>query len=1079
MDKTKTFRDKKNIEDILALTPMQEGMLSHYLKDPGTDLYFEQIILALNGPIDTGRFEKAWQAVVENNEMLRATFRWDKMEKPVQIIRKHHHPDLRYYDLTREETGPKFLEEITTADRREPFNLREVPFRVTLCKTAENMHHMIVANHHILYDGWSTGVILKEFFSAYNTPAPHRIIKSSFKEFVKWGQSRGSREEQEVFWKSYLLTGAEIVETADAAETRMRKSPAYRVRHNHRTGQYRFQFPSAVTRELSSFVKQERVTLASFLTGAWGLLLQKYNRRNDIVFDTTVSGRNARIKGIEDMVGMFINTLPFRVRTRPDDNGADLAARFYAESTERETFESTPHADINEYIDVFKKGMEPLFDSVLVLENYPLDRQLMQEKGALSVEAFSISGRTQYDLTVIITLFDKIELDIAYNEDLFDEDLLSQLCRHFVSLVDAVVNDPGKRVVEVAIMSASELEALHERFMASREAGPRDGTDYAAPRDRLEERIVDLWSELLKVDKEKIGIDHDFFDFGGHSLKAGLLVSRIHRDFSVKVPLEEIFKRSTVRQLSAYIRTAGGEEEYEPIAPAVEQDYYELSSVQQRIYALQQLDPAAAAYNVTSVMELEGAVTPAVIATFEKAFKQLIERHESLRISFQMINGEPKQKIHSPEEIAFELEYADFTRDDRGITVDRTREIEGFVRPFDLSQAPLLRARIIRTGRATFLFILDMHHIITDGFSMNIFIREFIAFCRGETSAPLKNQYKDFSQWQYSCLQFGRFASMEEYWLKEFSGEIPVLDIMTDFPRPSVQRFEGDRVYFALDKEITARLHRLARENGATLFMVLLTAFYILLHRYTGQEDIIIGTTVSGRKHPDLEAILGLFIETLAIRTYPTGDRTFQAFLDQVRAKTLAAYENDSYPFRELIRKTVDSGEMTRNPLFDVMLIVQNVDIAGLEVEGLNFKPYPYHKKMSRLDLTLEAVEEKNEIRFHIEYSTVLFKRDTVERLAGHYMNILKAAAADPRVLISGIDILSPEENRMILEDFRVCGWEPEPGTYHKDKRIEEIFEEQAGNTPDRVAVVYEDHHMTYRQLDERANILSNKLEEL
>ena len=166
MDKTKTFRDKKNIEDILALTPMQEGMLSHYLKDPGTDLYFEQIILALNGPIDTGRFEKAWQAVVENNEMLRATFRWDKMEKPVQIIRKHHHPDLRYYDLTREETGPKFLEEITTADRREPFNLREVPFRVTLCKTAENMHHMIVANHHILYDGWSTGVILKEFLQS-------------------------------------------------------------------------------------------------------------------------------------------------------------------------------------------------------------------------------------------------------------------------------------------------------------------------------------------------------------------------------------------------------------------------------------------------------------------------------------------------------------------------------------------------------------------------------------------------------------------------------------------------------------------------------------------------------------------------------------------------------------------------------------------------------------------------------------------------------------------------------------------------------------------------------------------------
>lgn len=1068
--------EKENIQDIVALTPMQEGMLSHYLKDPGTDLYFEQLVLELLGPLDTTRFETAWQSVVDSNEMLRTLFRWDKIEKPLQIIKKHHPITLRYFDLTLGETGEKSLDEIITGDRRELFNLREVPFRVTLCKTANNKHSMIVSNHHILYDGWSTGIILKEFFRAYNTPEPERIIKSPFKDFVKWMQTGGSREEQEKFWKKYLLSDAEISGAAEPGELKKRKPLSRRVRL---TGQYRFQFPSSLADRLSIFVKQEQVTLASLLTAAWGLLIQKYNRRDDIIFDTTVSGRNAKIKGIEDMVGMFINTLPFRVKTRPDDTAAQLTTRLYTEAKERESFENTSHTDINEYIEAFKKGKELLFDSVLVLENYPLDRQLMQEKGDLTAGAFSIAGRTQYDLTVIITIFDKIELDIAYNKDIFDEDLLSALCLHFTALLEAVVQNPGKEVMELEIISASEWDTLHERFTAANEAESGDETVYTAPRSPIEERLVDLWAELLKVDRAKIGIDHDFFDFGGHSLKAGLLVSRVYRDFNVKVPLEEIFKQSTVRQLAAYIRTASGEEEYESIPPVHEQEFYELSSVQKRMYALQQLDPAATAYNVSSVMELQGSVNPVGVDTFEKAFNLLIQRHESLRTSFQMINGEPKQKIHSPDEISFKLEYDDRGAADRDTEADPFREVEKFVRPFDLSKVPLLRARIVKVEAASFLFILDMHHIITDGFSMDIFIREFAAICKGETLPPLKNQYKDFSQWQYSQLQSGRLASMEEYWLKEFSGEIPVLDILTDFPRPSVQRFEGDRVHFVLDKEVTGELHRLARETGSTLFIVLLTAFYILLHRYTGQEDIVIGTTVSGRRHPDLESILGLFIETLAIRNFPAGDSTFRSFLDQVRIKTLDAYENDSYPFLELIRKTVGSGDLTRNPLFDVMLIVQNVDIAEMEVEGLSFKSFPYYKKMSRLDMTLEAVEEKDELRFHIEYSTVLFKRDTIDRFAGHYMNILKTAAADPGVLIRDIDILTPEESRMISEDFRGSGWNPAPGTFPWDKRIEEIFEEQVGNSPDRVAVVYEGHHMTYRQLDEKANILSKIIEEL
>jgi non-ribosomal peptide synthetase component F len=261
--------------------------------------------------------------------------------------------------------------------------------------------------------------------------------------------------------------------------------------------------------------------------------------------------------------------------------------------------------------------------------------------------------------------------------------------------------------------------------------------------------------------------------------------------------------------------------------------------------------------------------------------------------------------------------------------------------------------------------------------------------------------------------------------------------------------------------------------------MVLLTALNVLLYRYTSQEDIVIGTTVAGRGHPELESIMGLFIETLAIRNYPSGDKTFREFLKEVRAQTLAAYKNEEYPFRELIKKTTDASDMSHNPLFNVMLIVQNVDMAKLEVEGLTFNPYPYYSKVSKLDMTLEAVEIEEEIKFHIEYSTALFKRETIERLAGHFVNILREAAANPEQSISQINILSQEERRRILEEFKGSHWKPESHKYPKNKRIEALFEQQVEKSPDNIAVVYEEQQLTYRQLNEKVNLISKIIKEL
>jgi non-ribosomal peptide synthetase component F len=902
-----------------------------------------------------------------------------------------------------------------------------------------------------------------------------KINKSKFKDFLRWLQTRGNKDKQEKFWKHYLLRDSDKKIDIDKPEK-------FQVRRKKReirsVSQYIFPFPGELNEKLLSFVKQHKITLSSLLTGGWGLLLREYNGVEDIIFNTTVSGRRAKMKGIEDMVGMFINTLPLRVRALSSETIEEVLARLEAESRQREEYENTSLSDINEYLETYSVYPgETLFDSVLILENYPLDQQLIRSSPQLSVESFSIFGMTQYDVTLIITIFDGIKLDITYNNDCFDEETIERLVRHFIFILEEMVRNPLQTAADLKVLSDAAREELRQRFLAVQPGEAPTRSKYIAPRDTLEKKLVSVWSEVLKVDKSGIGIDDDFFDFGGHSLKVSLLVSRIHRVFDVKVPLEEVFKRPTIRQLGEYIRGCAKERYpgYEAIESAEERDYYELSSVQHRMFALQQLDPESTAYNVSSVMEVEGPVDNETIERFEEAFRHLIQRYESLRTSFIIVDGKPVQRIQSKV-------FAGGGWQPRPIRRPPEAMIQDFIKPFDLARAPLLRVCLAKINEHHHLLMLDMHHMITDGFSMDIFIKEFTALCRGEDLPGLKKQYKDFSQWQYSCLQSGKFKPQEDYWLARFPGEVPMLNLLTDFARQTIQSFEGERIYFVLDHSLTRQVYQLVRAAGATLFMVLLAVFNVLLSRYTGQEDIVIGTTVAGRRHPDLENIVGVFIETLAIRNHPTGDKTFAAFLQEVRAHTLAAYENESYPFRELVKKTGGDTNMSHNPLFNVMLIVQNVDIAELEVEGLKFSPYPYYSKASKLDLTLEAVETEGEIRCHLEYCTALFKKETMARLKDHFINILREVAANPGQQLSEIDILNPEEKQEALGDFKERHWEPDSQSFPGDQRIETLFEQQAARTPDHIAVVVGHQqftYLTYRQLSKKANTIAKRIEEL
>ncbi|WP_097004911.1 non-ribosomal peptide synthetase [Lacrimispora amygdalina] len=586
------------------------------------------------------------------------------------------------------------------------------------------------------------------------------------------------------------------------------------------------------------------------------------------------------------------------------------------------------------------------------------------------------------------------------------------------------------------------------------------GAEYEAPSDELEEGICRLWKKIFKA--ERVGINDNFFALGGDSLNAIVLSSEIHKEFNVNIPLKEIFAGPTVREMAQYLKNAK-EDIYASIKPVEQAEYYPMSSAQKRVYVLGQLEDGKTVYNIPGAVLIEGSIDA---QKTEAVFKKLIERHETLRTSFEMMNGEPVQRVH--EQAEFSVSYREAPEE----TTDNL--LDEFIKPFDLSKAPLLRAGLVKTGENRHVLLFDMHHIISDGVSLEILIREFSTLYEGKELNPLRLQYRDYSAWQNQMYGDGTLKKQEEYWMKTFEGDIPVLNMPLNYQRPAVQSFEGDRVRFHLSQDISRKLQVVAKDNGATMYMVLLAAYNTLLYKYTGQEDIIVGSPIAGRPHADLQNIIGMFVNTLAMRNYPRGEKTFQEFLAEVREMALGAYENQDYPFEELVEKLKLKRDVSRNALFDAFFALQSVDTAAFAMNGLEMMPYSYDVKMSKFDIALTAREEEAGIEFELAYCTRLFSKEFMEKTAIHYGTLLEEIAADPQIRLKDLQMLKKEEIQRI-----VYGFNDNAAEYARDKTIIEVFEEQAEKNPDRVAVEFEESSLTYGELNARSNQLAGVLREI
>jgi len=526
------------------------------------------------------------------------------------------------------------------------------------------------------------------------------------------------------------------------------------------------------------------------------------------------------------------------------------------------------------------------------------------------------------------------------------------------------------------------------------------GTEYIPPRNPLEEKMAGIWAEVLGIEKEVISMDANFFDLGGHSLKATNLIAKMQKSFDIKVPLGELFKTPTPRELAAFIKKESARFGFASIPPVEKREYYPLSSAQKRLFFLHQVENINTSYNITGIYHLEGKPDK---ERFKKVFTRLVKRHEALRTSFTWLT---KDMINKPVQRIFAQVEIDIREIEAG---ERPLEelIHSFIRPFDLEIPPLLRVGLIRLSNPRYLLLYDMHHIITDGTSMGILAEEFAALYNDQQLPPRKIQYIDFCQWQNHLFESGHIKEEENFWLQLYKGKIPVPDMPVDFPRSGHLEFAGDAVQFKLDRELTRSISDLLARQNVTLYMFLLAVYNILLAKYTGQEDIIVGTPIAGRLHADLENVMGMFVNMLPMRNFPEAEKTFRQFLVEVRENSLKAFENQHYQFEMLIDKLDIKRDPGRNPLFDTTFVVQNTKFSSIQLDIEDFKLIPYYlgHTFTPFEMVWEIEELDDEIHFSLVYSKELYKRQTIETIVRHYIDILRMVVREDDCQIIDIEL--------------------------------------------------------------------------
>lgn len=578
------------------------------------------------------------------------------------------------------------------------------------------------------------------------------------------------------------------------------------------------------------------------------------------------------------------------------------------------------------------------------------------------------------------------------------------------------------------------------------------------PENETQKVLQKMFEEILNI--ENININDNFFDLGGDSLNAIELVTKIYNQLNIEISMKEIFENSSIKQISELIQNKKVRNNDKKIRKIENKESYNTSYAQQRMYYASQVEEdASTLYNISGGVVFDKIPN---IDKLEKTINELIEKHSILRTYFELEDGKLVQKISKQSD--FKLK----------ITEEETNDLEkifnDFVKPFELLKTQLFRFELVIMKNQKAFLMLDMHHSISDGTSLNILLKDLCKIYNGEKTLEEKVEYKDFAEWEYEKIQNNEFSQAEEYWIKQLNEEVPKLNIPTTYKRSGTESFSGASEYKKINEELSHEIKKVANKLNCTTYMICLAVYYILLYRYTEQKDIIVGSPISGRYIPELESVVGMFVNTLALRSKIDIDNSFAEYIEKIKTICLNAYENQEYPL-ELINDKLDvQREDGKRRLFDTMFIFQNNGYPKFNLDGIEAKYYIPKSNVSKFDISLELMPNEEEFDLRVEYCTELFDQEYAQNFAEHYIKILQEVCSNIDVKISDIDILT-ETDKKILKEFNNT-----QVNCSDDKTVIKMFEKQAKINENEIAIIFENKKITYKELNEKAGALANKL---
>lgn len=661
-----------------------------------------------------------------------------------------------------------------------------------------------------------------------------------------------------------------------------------------------------------------------------------------------------------------------------------------------------------------------------------------------------------------------------YKSSSIDENEIRKHCLEYLSQYEV----PSRFIAldEVPINANGKIDpvVLKKIIDDTLRADSNDATDEIEATE-TEEKLIQIWKEILNV--EKIRLNDNYLFLGGNSIKLIQLRLRIQQKFDVELSIYDLFSNSILNGQAALIAQSK-KSVFEHITKAVPQEYYDLSSTQNRMWVLSQIESSSIAYNMPNAFLFKGAIDS---SKFNDSFRYIIERHEILRTFFKSNEeGVVHQYVKPVNEVVFDIVESDFTN------INSLEEIKPYLislnsQPFNLEEAPLVRGYLIKINENEHVFYFTMHHIIGDGWSSLILFKEIIevynSLLNNEKSElpELTVQYKDYVVWSQNETHLEKNKISERYWLDQFEGELPVLELPSFNKRPLIKTNSGNKIEHVYSVEFTQKLKSFSEAQNATLFMTLMAGINTLLARYSGQDDIIIGTPVAGREHPSLENQIGPYLNTVAIRTKLEENENFNSLLIKEKQLLLDSYEHQGYPFDELVWKLNLEQDNSRSFLFDVLVVLQNQNqVANLdtkeELSGIKIESVDFENNFSKFDLTFTFVETEN-LNLSVTYNTDIYDQFLIERIFPHFENLLTQFIADPTIALDKAEYLTELEKKQMLFDFNDSAID-----YPKDKTIVDLFEEQVVSNPDATAIVFEGKEVSYATLSNEVNAVMAQL---